>query len=342
MIRLGIAGCGRVTTTRHLPALQGIKNVQIVGLADRLSDRVNSAAQQYRVPRIYAGIEGLIEDPEINAIAVCLPPEYHYEAAAMVLRAKKHLFLEKPIALQLSDSQKLVDLASGSKCISMMGFNLRWHRLVRNAKRLLDQGVIGRVLLVHSKFTSGSMVNAQNDSWREHHRTGGGVLSEQAIHHFDLWRYFFECGVQNVSSVVSNESTAVVAARLESGPAVCAAFTQASAPENEIDIYGSAGRLLLSLYRRDGLMVLPFTAHSGDLSTRSRQLAGMIASLPSTLIDPGGDYIHSYKNEWIHFLECIRNNQTPGCTLLDGHYALETLKAALDADSLPRTPHEFA
>ena len=153
----------------------------------------------------------------------------------------------------------------------MVGFNLRWHRPVRQARRILQEGKLGKLKMVSSNFTSGSRNRRNFPEWRKKRQSGGGVLIEQAVHHFDLWRNLLQSEVDEVFVKTENEDeTAIIAAQMEDGTLVTSAFSEGTADNNEFHFYGRSARLYLNCYRFDGLQLLPTTDHAGDFLTGLR------------------------------------------------------------------------
>ncbi|MGH7824568.1 MAG: Gfo/Idh/MocA family protein [Candidatus Binatia bacterium] len=77
----------------------------------------------------------------------------------------------------------------------MLGFNLRWHRLVRRARETIRRGTLGMIQMIRTVLTS---YHENVPEWRRYRTQGGGVLFEQAVHHFDLWRYLLQSEVEEV------------------------------------------------------------------------------------------------------------------------------------------------
>ncbi len=146
LIKLGLIGCGRAAETLHLPALRWVPEIEVVAVADIDLNRLQRVAERFHIKRRYSNFTALLDDPVVEAIAVCVPPELHGEVALAALDAGKHLFIEKPLALSLEQCDQLIQRATCSSSITMVGFNLRWHRLVRQARTIIQQGVLWRIL----------------------------------------------------------------------------------------------------------------------------------------------------------------------------------------------------
>ena len=101
VINLGFVGCGRVTETRHLPALRKLADAKVIAIADIDDVCVKRVADSFGISRCYSSLQDLLKDPDIEAVAVCVPAQFHVELSLAVLEAGKHLFVEKPLALSL-------------------------------------------------------------------------------------------------------------------------------------------------------------------------------------------------------------------------------------------------
>src|SRR6516165_7928784 len=153
-IRLGFIGCGQVTTHGHLPALEFLPSVQVVAISDIDKDRLHQVANQFRIGRRYPDFHALLEDPVVDVVAVCVPAQLHAEAALAALESGKHLFIEKPLALNMDDSDRLIKRASQSHSKVMVGFNLRRHRLTRKTLAVIEKGTLGSIEAVRSVLTT--------------------------------------------------------------------------------------------------------------------------------------------------------------------------------------------
>ena len=336
-LKLGIIGCGWVTETRHLPALRRLEGVQVVAFSDVNTERLDKVANLFHIKDRYTDYRQLLRDRPIDAVAVCVPTQQHVEVALAALDAGKHVFIEKPLALRLDECDSLIERARVSSAKVMVGFNLRWHRLVRKAREMLDLGVLGKPESIRT------VLNSHHENipeWRKLRRSGGGVLFEQAVHHFDLWRFLLRSEVEEIFAVGRSgqweDEAAAVTGSMKNGILVSALFSQRTASTNEIEIYGRNGVLRVSCYRFDGFEFVPNTTHDGDLKARLRRIAKRARDLPHlpSAWRQGGDFVASYNTEWRHFIDSIQHNVPLECTLEDGKRALQVVLAAVDSVSL--------
>jgi myo-inositol 2-dehydrogenase/D-chiro-inositol 1-dehydrogenase len=233
----------------------------------------------------------------------------------------------------------LIERAATADAKVLVAYNLRWHRLVREARRLLVAGAIGEPEVLTSSFTTPAARFPESGAWRRVRETGGGVLAELASHHFDLWRLLLEDEAVEVSALARDgtdeEETAAVQARMRSGTVVTGFFSQRSLDRQEVEIVGTEGRLSLDLYRFDGLHMTRAPGRVGDARDRGSALVRLVGSLGRAAADArtGGVFVASFVEEWRHFLAVCRGDVEPECTLEDGRASLTLLRAAAESAS---------
>jgi len=340
-VRLGLIGCGRVAEERHLPALRNLPDVQVVAAADINANRLEHVAGRFRIENRYSDYRALLDHSGIEAVCICVPPRFHAEVAFAALDAGKHLFIEKPVALSLDECDRLIQRAAHSVGKVMVGFNMRWHRLVRQARQIVLQGSLGPVKAMRSVFTHFRSPEASPD-WTRWRQLGGGVLINEAVHHFDLWRFLLHSEVEEVFAISQSErcddETATLSARLANGVLATGLFSLSASQDNQLEIYGQTGTLHVSCYRFDGLEYLPVSSYPGDVRTRLRRVAHSLKEVPPAArgMLQGGDFVASFGAEWGHFLDSIRQDAHPDCTLEDGRRALQVALAAVESASKGR------
>jgi myo-inositol 2-dehydrogenase/D-chiro-inositol 1-dehydrogenase len=340
-IRLGIVGCGDVTQSRHLPALRRVPGVKVTALADVDSLRLERVAARFGVARRYTDYRELIAAEDLDAVAVCVPPQHHALVAAAAIEADKHVFIEKPLALSLEECDHLRERAAAHDALKVMvGFNLRWHRLVREAVEIIRSGDLGDIKLVRTVFTSGVRQLSNYADWRKQSQTGGGALFELGVHHFDLLRFLFDREVEEVYAASDAfEETAVVTAQISGGVHVLSAFSEGTIENHELEIYGERGRLRVTCYRADGLERFDAGQYPGAIVTRLRGLVRTLRDVPRLIRQSrqGGDYVASYVEEWRHFINAITGDRAVACNLADGRHALAIALAAREAIATKRS-----
>jgi predicted dehydrogenase len=323
-----------------LAALRLAGGVEASALADVDAARLSRVGDAYGVARRYADWRGLIVDENVDAVAVCVPPALHAPVALAALDAGKHVFVEKPLALTLEECDLLdaaAERAAGLKVV--VGFNMRWHRLVREAREVLARGRLGRVKLVRTVFASGMRARPEYPEWRRRRESGGGAIFELGTHHFDLVRFMLGQEAREVyASCDETDETSVVTLRTDGGAQVVAALSEGTAEGHELEFYGERGSLRVSCYRADGIEHLDAGQYAGSPRARMDKLTRALRALPRVLAQArrGGDYVNSYAEEWRHFAEAVRGRAQVSATLEDGRRALEIALAAAESSRTGR------
>ena len=103
----------------------------MVAVADLNPEALHEVSSRFNVSRCVTDYRVLLEDRAIHAIAICVPVPFNFEIALAALDAGKHVFIEKPLTLTLSECDRLLERAAGLPLQVMVGFNIRWHRLAQ-------------------------------------------------------------------------------------------------------------------------------------------------------------------------------------------------------------------
>jgi predicted dehydrogenase len=146
VITVGQAGLGPWggNLARNFNELAGLK-----WICDLDGDRLDELSSRLPRTRFTTRFEDLLEDPEVEAVVIATPVITHARLAEQALRAGKHVFVEKPMALTAADAEALVDLAAERSRVLMPGHLLLYHPGVRKLKELVDSGELGEVLYVY-------------------------------------------------------------------------------------------------------------------------------------------------------------------------------------------------
>lgn len=340
-MRIGLVGCGRAAATLHLPALARVRGASVVALADIDPGRLASAVSRAPGAAGYADYRSLVADPRVDLVAVCVPAAAHLEVATSALRAGKHTFIEKPLALALDDCDTLVTEAMRAEAAgvrSVVGFNLRSHRLVRQARDILASGRLGEIELLRCLWTA-DWSGAVRPAWHATRAQGGGALLEIGTHLADLWRWLLGSEVATVQAVsrstAFDDQTASLQARMASGVLVTAAVSQRTVSHNVVEIFGTGGSLRLSCYHADSLEVTTTGGATSGAWRRIRPLIERASRLPGALRTArgGGDFTLSYQHEWQHIAAALRDRSLMPATVADGRQAAAVLAAALQSEA---------
>src|SRR5262249_36826400 len=155
------------------------------------------------------------------------------------LTAGKHVLIEKPLALCLEDCDRLLQASRQSQGRCLMGFHMRWHRLIRTARDLVAGDLLGPLESIRCVWNS-PRSDRNGPARRQRRATGGGALVELGVYQFDLWRFLLGSEVEEVHARVRHgtreDEAAVVSGRLANGVLASAAASERTSHEVEVEI----------------------------------------------------------------------------------------------------------
>ncbi|MBM3888539.1 MAG: Gfo/Idh/MocA family oxidoreductase [Verrucomicrobia bacterium] len=254
VLKIGLIGCGHIGRVVHLNILRRLPQVEVVALAETDAERRQAACRLAPRAAAFADYQELLARRDVDAVVISLPNALHVEAAIAALQHGKHVYLEKPLAINLDGGRRLLEVWRGSGRVGTMGFNYRFNPLYEEVGRLIQAGRLGEILSVRSVFTTPTRLLPE---WKQTRQSGGGVLLDLASHHVDLVRFWFGREVREVSATVRSQrweaDTATVELRLANGLVVQSSFSLSAVDEDRFEIHGRAGNLRVDRYHSWGV-----------------------------------------------------------------------------------------
>ncbi|NOY58320.1 MAG: Gfo/Idh/MocA family oxidoreductase [Calditrichaeota bacterium] len=189
-IRWGILSTATIGREQVIPAMQRGKFCQVTAISSRSIEKAEKVAKELGIPKAYGSYEELLADPEIDAIYNPLPNHLHVPWSIKALEAGKHVLCEKPIALTAAEGQKLVDALKNYPRLKVMeAFMYRHHPQWQEAKKLVQEGRIGKLRTIHSFF---SFFEDDPNSICNQADIGGGGLMDIGCYSISLSRFLFD------------------------------------------------------------------------------------------------------------------------------------------------------
>jgi len=338
-LRIALVGAGEVTEHKHLRAFREVRGARVVALVDRDMARCARVADRYGIKQRLTDAREVFSPDVADIVGILTPPGTHAELAVEALRNGRHVLVEKPLALSMHDCDALVAASTKATALAMTGFHMRWHRLLVQAREVVASGVLG-----HLESIRGTWNSPRGDDiappWKRARVTGGGAIVELGVHLFDQWRFLTGADVIDVFARARHgtrdDESATISATLSNGMNAEAIVSERTSHDIEIEVSGDQGRLRVSCQRFDGLEVYSRRETAGMIAPRMRGVARAFRELPRGLarMRSLGDYGDSYRGEWQHLVDCVRDGGMPGCTMLDGRAAMRVaLAAAASASS---------
>ncbi|MDA3892134.1 MAG: Gfo/Idh/MocA family oxidoreductase [Salinivirgaceae bacterium] len=207
-IKWGIIGCGDVTEVKSGPAFSLIEGSELVAVMRRDAGKAKDYAKRHKVLKWYSNADDLINDSEVNAIYVATPPNVHAEMAIKAIKARKPVYVEKPMALNYKECQEMIQASDKYQTPLFVAYYRRALPGFLKVKELVDSGVIGKVKFATIQlFKSLSNKEQEGDlPWRVDPKiAGGGHFFDLASHQLDYFNFLLGA-VEKVDAVALNQT----------------------------------------------------------------------------------------------------------------------------------------
>jgi UDP-N-acetylglucosamine 3-dehydrogenase len=183
-LRIAFLGCGFITEvhSRHLRSFRGDI---VCAYASRDGAKAERFRRRYDGTGSYPHYTAAIEDPRVDAVVIAVPPRFHLDLTLQALAAGKHVLVEKPAFLQMSDYRTALEARNTAKRVVLVGENDHYKPLAVCLRKLLAESVIGE--MVFGQFTSVAKRFKTADDWRnDEAMAGGDAFFEEGIHWLHL------------------------------------------------------------------------------------------------------------------------------------------------------------
>ncbi|MHA1694854.1 MAG: Gfo/Idh/MocA family protein [Candidatus Helarchaeota archaeon] len=330
MINLGIIGFGDMGRG-HCSGFKRLSGCKIVGVADPDKKQLESAKGFLKKssPILCSNYRELLEIPEIDAIIVATPNYLHAPITIEALKAGKHVFLEKPVTVDVEQMDEIIKTMKEVNRIVQIGLVYRYSNLYRTMVCLVEQGTFGNIMMAYCKEYRDNFPTP----WFFDEKKSGGAILEKNCHHFDLFNWFihsppkkvFAMGGQHTykpGHVIQCMYSPLKGQKLATIPTIVDHANVLIEYEN-----GAKGNLGLCMYEiapNEGLEI-GIIGDNGAWSLARNDRSLTIAGGPvGELREVEVDYYSDNKNlghigcqvERMDFLECIKQQKQPYANLL--------------------------
>ncbi|MGH1396913.1 MAG: Gfo/Idh/MocA family protein [Trichormus sp.] len=176
----------------HIPAFQAHHRTEITAIYHRDINKAKTIATANNIPHACDTITELLTLPTVQAVSISTPPFLHYEMAKQVLQAGKHLLLEKPVTLNVTEAKELDELAQKQGVIATVDFEFRFVPAWQFFAELLTSGYVGNPRLIKIDWLGSSRADTSRPwNWYSSQEKGGGALGSLGSHAFDYIHWLF-------------------------------------------------------------------------------------------------------------------------------------------------------
>lgn len=189
ILNIGIIGCGRISY-KHIQSFLQIKETNLRAVCDTNIERAQRTGEKYNL-NYYTSYNEMLEKEDIDVVAILTPSGTHAEISIDIAKNhKKHIIVEKPMALKLSDADKMIEICAENNVKLFIVKQNRFNLPVIKLKEAMKKNRFGKLVMGTVRVRwSRNQSYYDADSWRGTWAQDGGVYSNQASHHIDLLQW---------------------------------------------------------------------------------------------------------------------------------------------------------
>ncbi len=317
-VRICMIGAGRVGRNHSNALTRHVSDGKIVALVDPMESVRKETATDFGIENSFESLEQALEKVEFDAVVITTPTPTHLPLASMAADHGKHVFLEKPMALNLAECDAIMASTTKNKVLLQVGFMRRFTPEFVAAAERIEAGEIGTPMMVKSNTHGPGLP----PPWARDLRTSNGMLAEVNSHDWDTTRWFMGSNYERVYTEVANFKGAannvdvphfydnvLVNIKFESGglgliSGVCPCGYGYDA---RAEVIGEKG--IIQVGSLNGQSVVVCTNRDQGLIT------------PITRTWPER-FIWGYIYELEHFVQCVQTESTPKAGGAEGRWAV--------------------
>jgi predicted dehydrogenase len=182
MVKLGMLGAGLFANATLLPAIKKVTEIQLIGIASASGMHAQHSGQKFGFTYACSDDEQILNDPEVNTVAILTRHDTHADLTIRALKAGKNVFVEKPLAITVDQLEKVsIQLQNTNAGLLMMGFNRRFAPLALELTRFLQSR--SEPLYAHYRVNAGYI---PLNHWTQDPEQGGGRIVGEGCHFVDF------------------------------------------------------------------------------------------------------------------------------------------------------------
>lgn len=329
-VRFALMGCGRIAKKHAEILSSSIKGAELVAVCDSDFSRAKAFAEKYNLPA-YPNVRALLEKEAVDVVCILTPSGSHAKNTLEVASCGKHVVVEKPMALTLSDADAMIRACDQHGVKLFVVKQNRYNLPVIKLKEALDQNRFGKLVLGTLRVRwCRPQAYYDQDAWRGTWAMDGGVLTNQASHHIDLLEWF----MGDVESVfaksatqlvnIEAEDTGVAVLKFKNGALGVIEATTATRPkdlEGSVSVLGEKGAVEIGGFAVNEIKTWNFIE---DKPEDKGILEGCFQNPPDVY---GFGHVAYLQN----VVDCIAHNKKALVGGLEGRRSLELINALYES-----------
>jgi len=321
-VNIGVIGIGRIGRMHTRNLKYQVLGVNVLGVADVLEKVAQGITKDLEIPISEKDYRVLLENKDIDAVVICSSSNTHAQIISEAAQAGKHIFCEKPIALDIDKIDQAITAVKNAGVKLQVGFNRRFDPSFKKAKELVAKGIIGTPHLV--RITS----RDPEPPPISFVKVSGGIFLDMMIHDFDMARYLLDqevielmavgsCLVDPAIGEAGDIDTAIVTLKYENGAwgTIDNSRKAVYGYDQRIEIFGSEGCVMVGNPTPTEVMV------NGAEDTRTDKPLYFFIER----------YQEAFLAEMKEFIQCIQEDTKPPVGGFDGKISVQMGYAAKES-----------
>jgi predicted dehydrogenase len=332
-VRVGLIGSGFVSEIHH-EALRRVPGAEVIAVTSPTPGHAERFAAERGIPHHFTDARALLDLKQVDLVLLGHPNDLHCETAVRAAQAGKHVVVEKPMALNLDECDRMIAACDRAGVILGYAEELCFAPKYIRLKQLVDEGALGRVHLVKQ---SEKHDGPHSDWFYDTNRSGGGVTFDMGCHAVEFCRWLLggtDGGKAAVSSVFAQMGTYVHADRGDGDDEAILILNFATGAiglaeeswnkpggmDDRAEVFGSDGQAYADLLYGNSLRTYSRAGYGYAV-----EKAGVTRGWSFPVFEEIWNY--GFPQEMEHFVRCVRDGQTPSENGHDGRAVVEIIDA---------------
>lgn len=332
MIKFALIGCGRIVK-KHIDALNEIPNAKLVAVCDLDVNKAKKATEHCANVKVYQSYDEMLQNEVVDVVSILTPSGLHPQHTVDVVRKyKKHVIVEKPMALRLSDADEMIRACDENGVRLFVVKQNRYNLPVVKVREALEAGKFGKMVMgtVRVRWARDQAYYDQ-DEWRGTWELDGGVITNQASHHIDLLEWMLGEPVSVMAKTetyladIEADDTAAAIIKFRSGALGIVEATTAVRPinlEGSLSLMGEKGSVVIGGFAVNKMETWRFTDCQDDECEAIEQ---KFAEMPDNV------YGFGHKRYIENVIDCILNNKRALVDGIEGRKSIELINAMYES-----------
>lgn len=328
-VGVGLIGSQFISTI-HAEAFKSVSEGELLAVMSPTAGHAKAFADKHYIPNHFTDLDQMLSMKEIDMVVIGAPNYLHCEITQKAAKAGKHIVVEKPLCMNLKEADIMIDACKKANVKLMYAEELCFTPKYVRLKALLDEGALGKpVIFKQSEKHDGPHA----DHFWDVTRSGGGVTMDMGCHAFQFFRWLN--GNNPVKSVYAQMNTsvhtdktkgddnAIIIIEFKNGVVGLAeeSWTKLGGMDDRAEIHGSEGVAYADVLQGNSIQT-----YSTKGVGYAVEKAGNTVGWSYTMYEEVWNY--GFPQEFIHFVDCVKNDKPPMVTGEDGKAVLEIIYAA--------------